>query len=104
MSDHEGSVTNRRVNPELLNLFTLCLVVSFFLPNPSAKAIRTKFATPFPTPCSTPAWQQDKKSRVACETYAKSNIVVVGGEITDASAKLDYVHRSCAMPFARSVT
>ena len=32
----------------------------------------------------------DKTSRVACETYAKSNIVVVGGEIT-TSAKLDYV-------------
>ena len=32
---------------------------------------------------------QDKHSRVACETYAKSNIVVVGGEIT-TSAKLDY--------------
>ncbi len=26
--------------------------------------------------------KQDKHSRVACETYAKSNIVVVGGEIT----------------------
>ncbi|MDP9291949.1 MAG: S-adenosylmethionine synthetase N-terminal domain-containing protein, partial [Verrucomicrobiota bacterium] len=25
---------------------------------------------------------QDPKSRVACETYAKSNIVIVGGEIT----------------------
>src|ERR1700748_1085417 len=33
---------------------------------------------------------QDPKSRVACETYAKSNIVIVGGEIT-TSAKLDYV-------------
>ncbi|HWB58051.1 MAG TPA: methionine adenosyltransferase [Chthoniobacteraceae bacterium] len=33
---------------------------------------------------------QDKHSRVACETYAKSNIVVVGGEIT-TKAKLDYV-------------
>ena len=32
----------------------------------------------------------DKKSRVACETYAKSNVVVVGGEIT-SKAKLDYV-------------
>ena len=32
---------------------------------------------------------QDAKSRVACETYAKSNIVVVGGEIT-TSAVLDY--------------
>ncbi|MSU41013.1 MAG: methionine adenosyltransferase [Pedosphaera sp.] len=30
---------------------------------------------------------QDKHSRVACETYAKSNIVVVGGEIT-TKAKL----------------
>src|SRR5438270_13923633 len=26
--------------------------------------------------------RQDRHSRVACETYAKSNIVVVGGEIT----------------------
>ena len=32
---------------------------------------------------------QDKNSRVACETYAKSNLVVVGGEIT-TKAKLDY--------------
>ena len=32
---------------------------------------------------------QDPRSRVACETYAKSNIVVVGGEIT-TNAKLDY--------------
>src|SRR6201989_1217426 len=32
----------------------------------------------------------DPKSRVACETYAKSNIVIVGGEIT-TKAKLDYV-------------
>src|SRR5437764_1880590 len=33
---------------------------------------------------------QDKTSRVACETYAKSNVVIVGGEIT-SNAKLDYV-------------
>ncbi len=33
---------------------------------------------------------QDKHSRVACETYAKSNVVVVGGEIT-TKAKLDFV-------------
>src|SRR5260370_22675593 len=32
---------------------------------------------------------EDAASRVACETYAKSNIVVVGGEIT-TGAKLDY--------------
>ena len=32
----------------------------------------------------------DTRSRVACETYAKSNIVIVGGEIT-TNAKLDYV-------------
>ena len=38
----------------------------------------------------------DQKSRVACETYAKSNIVIVGGEITIAKQKLDYVARSCA--------
>ncbi len=32
---------------------------------------------------------QDPKSRVACETYAKCNLVVVGGEIT-TKAKLDF--------------
>src|SRR5712675_3073165 len=32
---------------------------------------------------------QDKFSRVACETYCKSNLVVVGGEIT-TQAKLDF--------------
>jgi S-adenosylmethionine synthetase len=32
---------------------------------------------------------QDPTSRVACETYAKSNVVVVGGEIT-TRAELDY--------------
>ena len=32
---------------------------------------------------------QDKYSRVACECYAKSNVVVVGGEIT-TKAKLDF--------------
>src|SRR5437868_7848886 len=32
----------------------------------------------------------DPKSRVACETYAKSNVVIVGGEIT-TKAQLDYV-------------
>ena len=32
---------------------------------------------------------QDKSSRVACETYVKSNIVIVGGEIT-TKAKLDF--------------
>src|SRR5262245_4924162 len=32
---------------------------------------------------------QDPRSRVACETYAKSNLVVVGGEIT-TSAELDF--------------
>ena len=33
---------------------------------------------------------QDKFSRVACECYVKSNIVIIGGEIT-TQAKLDYV-------------
>jgi S-adenosylmethionine synthetase len=33
---------------------------------------------------------QDPSSRVACETYVKSNIAIVGGEIT-TKAKLDYV-------------
>ncbi len=34
--------------------------------------------------------EQDRHSRVACETYVKSNIAIVGGEIT-TKAKLDYV-------------
>ncbi len=33
---------------------------------------------------------QDPTSRVACETFVKSNVVVVGGEIT-TSAKFDYI-------------
>ncbi len=33
---------------------------------------------------------QDKFSRVACETYVKSNMVIVGGEIT-TKAKVDFV-------------
>ena len=33
--------------------------------------------------------EQDPRSRVACETYAKCNLVVVGGEIT-TRAQLDY--------------
>jgi len=32
---------------------------------------------------------QDKSSRVACETFVKSNVVVIGGEIT-TKAKLDF--------------
>src|SRR5512135_2916296 len=32
---------------------------------------------------------QDKTSRVACECYAKSNVVIVGGEIT-TKATLDF--------------
>ena len=35
-------------------------------------------------------YTQDKFSRVACECYVKSNIVIIGGEIT-TQAKLDYV-------------
>src|ERR1700761_3794100 len=35
-------------------------------------------------------FEQDKFSRVACETYVKSNIAIIGGEIT-TKAKLDYV-------------
>src|SRR6187397_1857064 len=33
--------------------------------------------------------EQDRRSRVACETFAKSNIVVVGGEITIPSLSED---------------
>ncbi|HEX7577625.1 MAG TPA: methionine adenosyltransferase, partial [Verrucomicrobiae bacterium] len=35
-------------------------------------------------------YTQDKFSRVACECYVKSNIAIIGGEIT-TKAKLDYV-------------
>ena len=49
---------------------------------------------------------QDKNSRVACETYAKSNVVIVGGEITIPNLKKERRSltsfstsiRSCAMP------
>jgi S-adenosylmethionine synthetase len=34
--------------------------------------------------------EQDKHSRVACETYVKSNTAIIGGEIT-TKAKLDFV-------------
>jgi S-adenosylmethionine synthetase len=39
---------------------------------------------------------QDKFSRVACETYVKSNVVIVGGEIT-TKAKVDFakIARDC---------
>src|SRR5258706_14145959 len=38
---------------------------------------------------------QDKFSRVACETYAKSNVVIVGGEITTrAKFKLETIVRA----------
>ena len=40
-----------------------CLAASFFHPNPSAKATRTKSATPFPTPSSTPACAGQEQPR-----------------------------------------
>ena len=45
---------------------------------------------------------QDKFSRVACETYVKSNIAIIGGEIT-TKAKLDFV-KSRATPSVKSAT
>ena len=39
---------------------------------------------------------QDPRSRVACETYAKSNMVVVGGEITSkAKVHVNDIVREC---------
>src|SRR5580658_101462 len=39
---------------------------------------------------------QDPRSRVACETYAKSNMVVVGGEITSkAKVSINDIVRQC---------
>ena len=45
---------------------------------------------------------QDPRSRVACETYAKSNMVVVGGEIT--SQAMVHINDWCATPSATSAT
>jgi S-adenosylmethionine synthetase len=40
--------------------------------------------------------EHDRRSRVACETFAKSNIVVVGGEITfQACLKISRWRVSC---------
>ena len=51
---------------------------------------------------------QDPRSRVACETYAKSNIVVVGGEITtkaeESRSSVLPSKSSRATPSAKSVT
>src|SRR5512145_3083778 len=40
--------------------------------------------------------EQDRFSRVACETYVKSNVVIIGGEIT-TKARLDFarIARDC---------
>src|SRR5580698_2615066 len=39
---------------------------------------------------------QDPRSRVACETYAKSNMVVVGGEITSkGKVNINDIVRQC---------
>src|SRR5271155_3938977 len=39
---------------------------------------------------------QDPRSRVACETYAKSNMVIVGGEITSkAKVSINDIVREC---------
>jgi S-adenosylmethionine synthetase len=48
---------------------------------------------------------QDKFSRVACETYVKSNVVIVGGEIT-TKAKLDVeqIARRASARLATSTT
>ena len=43
--------------------------------------------------------RQDRRSRVACETYAKCNIVIVGGEITIPSLP-EEKPRKCYSHFA----
>src|SRR3954449_5448350 len=40
---------------------------------------------------------QDKNSRVACETYAKSNLVIVGGEITIPKLKKEGTSLTCVL-------
>ena len=44
----------------------------------------------------------DRQSRVACETYAKSNVVIVGGEIT--TKRISITYKSSATQCARLVT
>src|SRR5437763_16972534 len=44
----------------------------------------------------------DRHSRVACETYAKSNVVIDGGEFTTKVA-LDYVHIVCDTLSAKGI-
>ena len=46
---------------------------------------------------------QDPRSRVACETYAKSNMVVVGGEIT-SQGQVNINDIGAARPSAASAT
>src|SRR5881397_3034149 len=41
--------------------------------------------------------EQDKNSRVACETYAKSNMVIVGGEITIPRLKKESKSLTCVL-------
>lgn len=46
--------------------------------------------------------EQDPKARVACETYVKTGMVLVGGEITTSAWSIS--KRSPARPCARSAT
>ena len=55
----------------------------------SAKAIRTKSPTRFPMPSSTRAWRRTSSAASRARRSCKSNIVVIGGEIT-TKAKLDF--------------
>src|SRR6187401_2525424 len=46
---------------------------------------------------------QDKNSRVACETYAKSNMVIVGGEITVPKLKKEHKSLTSVLNFDQIV-
>ena len=66
------------------------------LPSRSARAIPTRCADTISDAVLDACLEQDRFSRVACETYVKSNVVIIGGEIT-TKAKLDFakIARDC---------
>ncbi len=57
----------------------------FLRPSPSLKGILTKLLTKSLMPFLDAILEQDPKARVACETYVKTGMVLVGGEITTSA-------------------
>ena len=67
-----------------------CRTASFCSPvKRSARATRTSWPIRSPTASSTPLFEQDPYSRVACETLVTTGVAIVAGEIT-TKAVVDY--------------